>query len=157
MKCNYEYQIVNSWEDNDDFYIDYIVRNLNTNKTAYACCLLDVNEIDNYNNQQLISLLEKNNGSEFDLPKTSELSKITYDIYKELCASENNMLYIEDEDDIERFNINPQTYKLLLDDINKYNLKDYFERRNEELIVYGGLQCCFNDDVIERTDAENER
>lgn len=151
----YKYSIINYWQDNNDLYVDYTV--INDKEQAHVCSLFDINDLNTYKSgsqeeitNELIGLLSKNNGKEFTLPKTSELNRITYDIYKELCQSDNNMLYIDDEDDLEQFNLNTKTYLYLCDDIEKFNLRDYFSIEDNMLIVYGGLQCCFNDDREER-------
>ena len=148
----YKYSIINYWQDNNDLYVDYTVI-YNDKEQAHACSLFDINDLNAYKNgsqeellNELTELLNKNNGNEFNLPKTSELNQITYDIYKELCQSDNNMLYIDDDDDLEQFNLNTNTYLYLCDDIEKFNLRDYFSIEDNMLIVYGGLQCCFNDD-----------
>ncbi len=156
---DYKYEILNYWNDNNDVYVDYVITNNNTKEKAHACTIFDFNDIDmnietDKAEDYLINNIKKQNkiGYEFDLPKTSQLHKITYDIYKELCNSENDMLYIEDNDDFELYNLNRETYKLLCEDIKKYNLDDYFMQTGETLVVYGGLQCCFNDDMSERSD-----
>lgn len=148
----YKYSIINYWQDNNDLYVDYTVI-YNDKEQAHACSLFDINDLNTYKNgsqeevlNELTELLNKNNGKEFNLPRTSELNQITYDIYKELCQSDNNMLYIDDDDDLEQFNLNTNTYLYLCDDIEKFNLRDYFSIEDNMLIVYGGLQCCFNDD-----------
>ena len=154
----YSYKILNYWNDNGDVYVDYLVKNTKTNDKAHACALFNINDIDtsietDKAEEYLINTIIKNKekGYEFKLPKTSQINKITYDIFRELCNSENNMLYIENNDDFEQFNLNYETYKLLCNDIEKYNLQDYFMQTGEMLIVYGGLQCCFNDDRDERS------
>ncbi|MBR1376676.1 MAG: hypothetical protein IJ565_02565 [Bacilli bacterium] len=148
----YDYEILNYWNDNDDLYVDYVVTNKETDEQAHACTLLNTDMIEDYISKsniddELISIISKSDGNEFNLPKTSELHKITYDIFKELCDSDNNMLWVEEYDDFERLNLNDNTYKLLYEDINKYHLNDYFEQTGKTLTVYGGLQCCFNDDL----------
>lgn len=147
----YKYQVLNSWNDADDLYVDYIVTNKRTKKEAHACILLKTDDIDDYISNEDIGYdlekrLKKEKGNAFKLPKTSEISEVLYNIFKEICQSENNMLYIKDDSDLENLGINLETCEILCDDINKYKLNDYFEMQDETLVVYGGLQCCFNDD-----------
>ena len=151
----YTYRILNYWNDQDDLYVDYIVKNTEAFETAHACALYNTDDIDDYMgrsniNEDLIKLIKESNRNEFDLPKTSELSDITYDIYKELCDTDNNMIWIDDLDSFMAYNITTENFELLKNDIEKYNLNDYFEITDKSITVYGGLQCCFNDDVIEK-------
>lgn len=96
---DYRYELLNYWNDNNDLYVDYIITNNKTLEEAHACILLNANDIDEYEartniDDDLIKMISKRNGLEFTLHKTSELNKVTYDIFKDLCNSENNMIYI---------------------------------------------------------------
>lgn len=157
----YEYKILNCWSDNDDLYVDYIVRDNSRHIQVHTCTLFDNNDFKSDTTkddleQKLINVLKENYGAEYTLPKTSELNDITYKIFKELCQSDNNMLWIEDQDDYEYYKLNEINYQLLKQDIDKYNLEDYFDISRDNITVYGGLQCCFNDDREERSE-EHER
>ena len=142
---DFEYEILNYWNDNNDLYVDYLVTNKKTDENAHACTLLKVSDIKDYSRSlditdELVDIISKNNGKEFKLPKTSELHNITYHIFKELCDSDNNMVYITNKDDMDLF-----------------NLQDYFDNYPKNITVYGGLQCCFNDDRIVERNIEYER
>lgn len=155
MKYNYE--LLNYWNDHDDLYVDYIVTNEDTDEKAHACTLLNTDMIENYISRtdiddELISIISKYNGKEFNLPKTSQLNEVTYNIFKDICQSDNNMLWIEYSDEFEYYGITNETYELLKQDIEKYSLQDYFELSRNNITVYGGLQCCFNDDRGDRSD-----
>ena len=147
---NKRYDILNYWFDDGQIYVDYLVCNDYTNEIAHSCVYLNKNEIDstekNNIEMQLENYLKKLKVDEFNLPKTSELNDVTYNIYKDLCDSDNNMIYIVGKEDFDFYNIDDDNYKLLLNDINKYNLTNYFDISKDEIVVYGGLMCCFNDD-----------
>ena len=159
---DFEYEILNYWNDNNDLYVDYLVTNKKTDENAHACTLLKVSDIKDYSRSlditdELVDIISKNNGKEFKLPKTSELHNITYHIFKELCDSDNNMVYITNKDDMDLFNITIENYEKLCEDIEKFNLQDYFDNYPKNITVYGGLQCCFNDDRIVERNIEYER
>lgn len=143
MSDRYEIEILNIWGDSET-YIDFFIFDKENSELAHCCDCYD-GDSNITLNEMLISIY-KDAYKWFKLPRTSELSEITYSIFEDLCQSENDMIYIEDENDFELYNINPTTYKILCEDIEKFNLGDYFEERGEEIIVYGGLQSALNDD-----------
>ena len=162
-KCKYE--IINYWNDSDDLYVNYIVSNDDKTLTANAISYYNVSDIGcDYNNStpdeienNLLKLLEQNDGCEFTLPKVSELSRLLKAIYYNVCQSESNMCHITDEDWIEMVNEDNYTdndFIKLKEEVEKYNLKDYITIEEDEykICAYGCLQCCFNDDTIERSD-----
>jgi len=150
----YSYQIIGFWNDQDDLYVNYVITNNETKEDANVCTLLKTDDIENYAvrtdvRDEIKKIIKSEYRNEFELPKTSEIKDITYNIYMELCESENNMLIIEKKD-LGRLNLDYKNFRILLREIEKYKLDKFFERDDDALIVYGGLQCCFNDDRVER-------
>lgn len=165
-QSKYNINILNVWGDEIDLYVDFIIENKETNEFAHCCDWYDksVNKIDR---EWLKRQLYNNPEQYFKIPKTSELNYITYNIFKDLCQSENDMLWIDDKDAKEDYEIylNNNLEKLKTD-IKKFHLEDYFDIDiNNNITVYGGLQTVFNDDIslkeldkykIKGDDMENE-
>ena len=160
----YNYEILNYWNDSDDLYVNYVVENNNGDKA---------NVIDYYNTSDvgcdyntssdetirecLLKLVERNNGLEVNMPKVSELSPLLTCVIDWVCESETNMCHITRDDWLYLQEDNGYTeddIDLLIEEIKKYNLDDYITIGADgyKICGYGCLQCCFNDDRIERTD-----
>lgn len=165
---NYSYEIINYWNDQDDLYVNYVVKNNENGERANAIQYFNVSDIGcNYNEsseeeikKKLLDLLVKNDGREFSLPKVSELSPLLIYIYDFVCDSESNMCHI-DYTDWDELTYEDEFFEedvfTLKEEIEKFDLKDYITVDTPEYKIcgYGGLQCCFNDDR-ERAD-EHER
>ncbi len=155
---NYNYEILNYWNDQDDLYIDYIVTNNKDNSQVHTVGYSNTSDIGcDYSSASsdeikecLLLLLKQNDGLEFSLPKVSELSPLLTYVYDFVCESESNMCHIDyndweelkDEDDFREEDINA-----LKNEIKKYYLDDYIKVDDGEYKIcgFGGLQCCFND------------
>lgn len=91
------------------------------------------------------------------MPKVSELSPLLTCVFDWVCESETNMCHITQDDWLYLQEYNGYTeddIDLLIEEIKKYNLDDYITIGADgyKICGYGCLQCCFNDDRIERTD-----
>ena len=139
----YEIEILNKWGESET-YVDFFIFDKQNNELAHCCNWYD-GDIEP-TETEILEDLYKDADKWFKLPKTSLISERLFLIFSDICQSENDMLYIEDDDQFKYYDINPITYKQLCNEIDKYKLNDYFEARGEEIIVYGGLQCAFNDD-----------
>ena len=156
---DYQYKILNYWNDQDDLYVNYTVENLKTNEIANCTDYYNISDIGcDYNTESeevienhLYRLIEKNNGLEFDVLKVSELSKLLKYIYDCVCESESNMCHIDynDWEEVKNdYDFCEEDITTLKEEIDKYNLDDYITIDDGEYKIcgYGGLQCCFNDD-----------
>lgn len=167
---NYTYDVLNYWIDNHDLYINYEIINKNNGDRANVVRLFDVydmdcdsesasmEEIDN----SLYRLVEKDNGWEFNIPKSSDLSPLLQCLYDSTCESESNMCYIDYDDwnDLKNeVGFNKRDLYYLKKEIKKYNLENYITIDDGEYMIccYGGLQCCFNDDRAFKRGYELER
>lgn len=160
-----EYEILNYWNDSDDLYVNYIVVDKEKDLRANAIAYFNTSDIGcNYNDstdekikENLLKLLRESKGHEFELPKVSELSSLLKYIYDFVCESEANMCHIDEDnwkDLIEEENYSNEDLKKLKEEIEKYNLKDYITIDSDgyKICGYGCLQCCFNDDTVDRAD-----
>lgn len=167
---NYNYDVLNYWIDNHDLYINYEIVNKNNGDRANVVKLFDaydmdcdsesasMEEIDN----SLYRLVEKDNGWEFNIPKSSDLSPLLQYLYDSTCESESNMCYIDYDDwnDLKNeVGFNKRDLYYLKKEIKKYNLENYITIDDGEYMIccYGGLQCCFNDDRAFKRGYELER
>lgn len=151
-KDSVEYKILKYKNNDECIYVNYLIKN-NAGNSANCWLALDnkkLKTLDDYTiNEGVRKQIKANNQLEFSYPKTSELHDITYKLYQMVCNIEKNMLYL-DEDELEELNMCPELFDLLCEDISRFHLEDYFEQRGENLIVYNGLQCLFNDNKKER-------
>lgn len=151
MHDDYDIHILNSWEDNDEIYVDYMVKDRNNPQVAHVCTALEKNGIGSEIEKYIQEHLKKNNGLELTLPKVSELSPLLTYIFDFVCESEANMCHI-DYNDWEELKLEDdfveKDIETLKEEIRKYNLDDYITLDDGEYMIcgYGGLQCCFNDD-----------
>lgn len=161
----YEYEVLNFWNDSDDLYVDYKVNDIENDKVAHCIDYFNTSDIGcDYNTStdteimgHIHQLIKKNNGVEFTMPKVSELSKLLEYVYDFVCESDANMCHItydEWEDLKDEENFNDDDINTLKEEIKKYNLDDYISLDDNEykIIGYGCLQCSFNDDRCERCD-----
>ena len=99
----YQYEILNYWNSQDDLYVNYSVENLETNEKANVISYYNTSDIGcDYNGSSvkdventLLKLIENNNGIEFKMNKTSELSPILQYLYDCTCENESNMCHID--------------------------------------------------------------
>ena len=90
---NYDYEILNYYNDKDDLYVDYIVTKKEDNSKVHTVGYFNTSDIVcDYNGASsfeikecLLKLLDKNDGLEFSLPKVSELSPLLTYIYDFVC------------------------------------------------------------------------
>lgn len=155
----YQYNLLNYWNNQDDLYVNYVVEDLETNEKA--------NVIDYYNTSDigcdyktssievienaLYRLIEKNNGSKFNMPKVSKLSPLLKYVYDHVCESESNMCHIDytDWEELkEDYDFIDEDVNTLNNEIKKYNLDDLIIIDDGEYKIcgYGCLQTMFNDD-----------
>lgn len=159
MQNRYEYDILNYWNDQDDLYVNYIVKDNVTERKANAIDYYNTSDLSvNYNiatprqiEKSLLELINKNNGKEIELPKVSKLSPLLKYVYDFVCSSESNMCHIDNNDWQElqeEENYSLKDINKLKEEIIKYNLDDYIsiDEGNYKIIGYGMLQTCFNDD-----------
>ena len=167
MQDRYEYDILNYWNDQDDLYVNYIVRDklldIKANVIDYyntSDLSVDYNTANPYQiEKSLLYLIKQNNGKELDLPKVSELSPLLKYVYDIVCSSESNMCHIDNNDWQElqeEYNYTLKDIDTLKAEIVKYGLDDYLTIDNGEykIIGYGMLQTCFNDDREREIDYE---
>ncbi len=143
-KNYYEVEILNKWGEND-IYVDFLIHDRILGKAAHCCNWYDGNE-----ERTDIEIIEDiyNDGEKwFELPKTSELSDITYSIFEELCQTDSSMLWIDDEYSFELYHLNTEeNLQILKFDIKKFHLESYIEfDGNDNITIYGGLQTLFDD------------
>lgn len=161
----YNYEILNYWNNLDDLYVDYVVENLDNGNKANVIDYYNTSDIDcDYNTASedvikecLLKLVERNNGLEFNMPKVSDLSSLLTYIYNDVRESEANMCHISQDDWLELKEDKGYTEEdidLLMKEIKQYNLDDYItiDADGYKICGYGCLQCCFNDDRLERVD-----
>lgn len=144
MASIYEVEILNKWGE-EYTYVDFLIHDRILGKTAHCCNWYDGNE-----DRTDIEILEDiyNDGDKwFQLPKTSELSDITYSIFEDLCQTDNDMLWIEDEDDYELYGLDKkENMQKLKSDIKKFHLEECIEfDGNGVITIFGGLQTLFDD------------
>lgn len=164
-KNSFKYEILNYWNDSDDLYVNYAVSNDEKLLKANAISYYNVSDIGcDYNNSSseviencLLELIKQNNGCELDLPKVSELSSLLKYVYSFVCESESNMCHITDDDWnelVDEYEYTEEDFEDLKKEIKKYNLEDYITIEEDEykICAYGGIQCCFNDDTMNRSD-----
>ena len=160
----YEYKILNYLNDSDDLYVDYIVINKDEDKKAHCIEYFNTSDINcDYNSsssslieENLLELLTKHNGFEFNMPKISEVSELLRYVYDFVCESESNMCHIDDKDWNElkeEYNFTDEDIKSLVEEINNFHLEDLLtiDENGYKICGYGILQTMFNDDR-ERTD-----
>ena len=161
----YNYEILNYWNDSDDLYVNYVIEDLKHDKKANVISYYNTSDIGcDYNvssNEEikscLLNLIKANNGIEFNLPRVSEISPLLKYVYDSVCESESNMCHITPDEWLElseENNFNVLDIEKLSEEIQKYNLNDYItiDADGYKICGYGCLQCCFNDDRIERVD-----
>lgn len=166
---NYKYKILNYWDDLNDLYVNYIIEDKDVNNKANVIYNYNIFDINcNYHDSapekihnELLKLIKENNGMEFNLPRVSEISSLLKYIYDFVCESEYNMCHIDESDWKElkeENNFSDDDIVYLKEEIKKYNLGDYItiDEDGYKICGYGGLQCCFNDD-IEKGNIELER
>lgn len=166
----YQYEILNYWNSQDDLYVNYSVENLETNEKANVISYYNTSDIGcDYNGASvedientLLKLIENNNGIEFKMHKTSELSPMLQYLYDCTCENESNMCHVdynEWADLKDEIGFNEEDINTLKEEIDKYNLNDYIVVDDGEykICCYGGLQCCFNDDRNPRREYEQIR
>lgn len=144
MASIYEIEILNKFGE-EDIYVDFLIHDRILGKTAHCCNWYDGDEART--NIEIIEDIYKERENWFKLPKTTELSDITYSIFKDLCQSEDSMLWIDNDYSRELYNLNiEENIQILKLDIQKFHLDDYIEFDGNDIItVYGGLQTLFND------------
>lgn len=155
----YQYQLINYWNDQNDLYVNYVVENLETNEKANVINYYNISDMNwNYNTESeeiieknLYSLIEKNNGIEFNIPKVSELSPLLKYVYDYVCESESNMCHIDyyDWEELKKEeNFKDEDILNLKEEIKNYNLEDVLiiEDGEYKICGYGLLQTMFNDD-----------
>lgn len=161
----YKYKILSYWNDYDDLYVNYIVSDDEKSLKANAISYYNVSNIGcDYNNSSskeiencLLELIKQNNGCELDLPKVSELSSLLKYVYFFVCESDSNMCHITDDnwkELVDEYEYTEEDFENLKKEIKKYNIEDYItiEKDEYKICAYGGLQCCFNDDTMSRSD-----
>lgn len=166
---HYEYNILNYWRDNDELYVNYIISNIQNNQQAnvieyynisdLACDYVTSNDAEIKEN--LKKLVVQNKGLEFNLPKVSEISALLKYVYNTVCESESNMCHITSEDWIDlvdEYHFDDNDISILKDEIEKYDIGNYITIDSDGYVIcgYGGLQACFNNNLVERND-EYER
>jgi len=162
---NFEYKILNYWNDSDDLYVNYIITNTQTKESANVIEYYNTSDLgidcNNASSEEieetLYQLIRDFSGIEFNLPKISETNPLLRYIYNSVCESESNMCHIDRETWEmlkEEENFKNTDLEELAKDIKKYSLYDYITINDNEYVIcgYGGLQCAFNDDTKERTD-----
>lgn len=165
MNKELEYRLLNYWNDQDDLYVNYIVADVDNDLKANVIEYFNTSDVSgNYNiltkeetEKILLELIKKENTNVFELPKVSELSNLLKYVYTCVCESESNMCHIDDNDWQElalENNYDDKDIEKLKEEIEKYNLQDYItiDADGYKICGYGCLQCCFNDDTVERTD-----
>lgn len=161
----YNFKLLNFWNNEDDLYVNYVVSNNDTSVEANIIKHFNTSDIGcDYNNSSkeeiekcLLKLIKEDSGYEFDLPKLSELSNLLKDIYLYVCENDSNMCHITEEEwreFAEENNYNEDDIDNLKKEIKKYKLDDYItvDEDGYKICGYGGLQCCFNDDIKNRRD-----
>ncbi len=161
----YKYKIINYWNDQDDLYVNYTIEDQKTLEIANVIDYYNIYDIKcDYNNSSieeienaLYSLIEKNNGREFSLPKVSELSPLLKYVYNFVCESESNMCHIDynDWNDLkENYDFTEEDILTLQEEIEKYNLNNLIILNDNEykICAYGCLQTMFNDDCEKGSD-----
>lgn len=143
-KSNYKVQILNSWID-DGKYVDFLIYDKDKGKIAHCCEYFTLSTFpDDMAEKSILSHPKR----WFNLPKTSEIYDVTYQVFNDLCNTDNGMLWIEGIGDKECYGLdNSKVMEKFKEDIYKYRLEDYVEfDENDNITVYGGFVCCFNDD-----------
>lgn len=160
-----EYRLLNYWNDQDDLYVNYIVSDVDNDLKANVISYFNTSDVSGTYNlltdeeveERLLELIKQENANVFELPKVSELSPLLKDIYLYVCENDSNMCHIDDndwEELCEENNYTNDDIEELKEEIKKYNLSDYITIDSDgyKICGYGCLQCCFNDDTLERTD-----
>ena len=155
----YQYKLLNYWNDQDDLYVNYTVKNLETNEIANCIDYHNTSDIGcDYNTaseevieNHLYRLIEKNNGLEFNMPKVSELSPLLKYVYDYVCESESNMCHIDHNEwgEIkEELDLTENDIDNLIKEIEKYRLEFCLtiDEGEYKICGYGSLQTMFNDD-----------
>lgn len=150
----YSVNVLNSWGDIKEYYVDFIITNNLNGRTARCCDWFD-DDYNNYNNSEVINRILNISEKWFELPKTSQINDITYKLFKEICNSDNNTIHIDKKDYIDFYNLTDENINLLKTDIIRFNLKDYIDFTSDKIIIYGGFQTAFNDD--RKVERRNEK
>lgn len=139
---DFDYNILNDWIDNEEHYYDIEILN---DFSKYHVCI----PLEEGRESSLDSYLARNIEALKNLPKTSDLNKLTYDIYLNVCESDSNMYFIDTKEDLEDEEYTLNDLKLLEEDIKKYHLEDVITINDNDILItgYGDLQCMFNDDL----------
>ena len=146
-----KYKILNYWNDQDDLYVNYIIKNLETGDQANVINYYDVSDLDcNYNmasmeeiENSLYRLIEQGKGKELTLPKVSKLSPLLKYVYDFVCEELKEEQDFTDED-----------FETLNQEVDDYALYDYITLDDGEYKIcgYGCLQTMFNDDRRKESD-----
>ena len=147
---NYNYEVLRDWIDDDLHYYDLkITENYNKH---YVCVHINEEKEEN-----LESYLEENFQTLISLPKTTELSNLTYEIFDFVSSSDSDMCFIEDLHELEQMGYTSDDLEDLLNDIKKYNLEDIITINENDCLItgYGDLQCSFNDDRFYESSLNN--
>lgn len=160
-----KYKILNYWNDQDDLYVNYIIKNLETGDQANVINYYDVSDLDcNYNmasmeeiENSLYRLIEQGKGKELTLPKVSKLSPLLKYVYDFVCESESNMCHIDynDWEELkEEQDFTDEDFETLNQEVDDYALYDYITLDDGEYkkCGYGCLQTMFNDDRRKESD-----
>lgn len=148
---NYNFEILRDWLDDDLHYYDL---KINENNNMHYVCV----HINEENDEDLESYLEENIQTLISLPKTTELSNLTYDIFDIVSASDSDMCFIEDLRELEEMGYTTYDLEDLLNDIKKYNLENVITINEDNFLIigYGDLQCAFNDDRFYENNLNND-
>ena len=160
-----KYKILNYWNDQDDLYVNYIIKNLETGDQANVINYYDVSDLDcNYNmasmeeiENSLYRLIEQGKGKELTLPKVSKLSPLLKYVYDFVCESESNMCHIDynDWEELkEEQDFTDEDFETLNQEVDDYALYDYITLDDGEYKIcgYGCFQTMFNDDRRKESD-----
>ena len=131
-----KYKILNYWNDQDDLYVNYIIKNLETGDQANVINYYDVSDLDcNYNmasmeeiENSLYRLIEQGKGKELTLPKVSKLSPLLKYVYDFVCESESNMCHIDynDWEELkEEQDFTDEDFETLNQEVDDYAWVDY--------------------------------
>lgn len=165
FKDKYDYDIISFWNDSDDLYVNYEVIDRENNIKVNAIDYYNTSDIGcDYNSSteenikdHLLVLIKDNQGSEFNLPKISEVSPLLKYIYDCVCSNESNMSHIDNQDwenlkEEETFT--DKDIETLKQEIKKYDIPEYItiDENEYKICGYGCLQCCFSDDSKDRGD-----
>lgn len=159
---NRNIKILNIWvSDYDDIRCNAILYK-DGNEVANIIASYDENEIrysigdkdseltDDFVNQAFKNIIYTDFDSYLELPKISQCSKLLQSIYDDVCSSDATMCHItnEDWDDYYSEDYTNKDMDILLEEIEKYNLKEVIGINEDgyKIVGYGDLETRFNDD-----------